>query len=212
MADFPPFMNAYGNATKILDKIKEAQTPDRFSQDFLSTVLGFSGGGSKAFIPLAKRIGLLSSDGAPTELYRQFRNPSQSQQAMARAIKKGYPQLYSRNEFAHALEKKDLEGLVMEATGLNKGSATLGAIVNTFEALKAFANFELGEPVSDIDKAGDESEKPQDSPVQIPLKLPGTSNTGDPKFSYNIYLNLPDTTDPAVFNAIFKSIRDNLLQ
>jgi hypothetical protein len=26
-ADYPPFLNAYGNITKILHKIKEAQTP-----------------------------------------------------------------------------------------------------------------------------------------------------------------------------------------
>ena len=67
MSDYPPFMNAYGNVSKILNKIKEAKTPDRFSQDFLATVLGFSGGGARPFIPLAKRLGLLASDGAPTE-------------------------------------------------------------------------------------------------------------------------------------------------
>jgi hypothetical protein len=211
MADFPPFMNAYGNVAKILDKIKEAQTPERFSQDFLATVLGVSGGGAKPFIPLAKRLGLLSSDGAPTELYRQFRNPSQSQQAMARALKNGYPQLYSRNEFAHALDKKALQGLVMEATGLDKNSKTLTAIVNTFEALKSFANFEMGEPESGTPPEDDERPAPPDTiPQQVPLKLPKDASLG-PKFSYNIYLNLPETTDPAVFNAIFKSLKDNLL-
>ena len=55
MADYPPFMNAYGNVPKILNKIKEAKTPDRFSHDYLSTVLGFSGGSARPFISLAKR-------------------------------------------------------------------------------------------------------------------------------------------------------------
>jgi hypothetical protein len=45
-------MNAYGNVTKIMNKIKEAKTPDRVSQDFLGTVLGFSGGSATPFIPL----------------------------------------------------------------------------------------------------------------------------------------------------------------
>jgi len=31
----PPFMNAYGLVPKILDKIVEAQQPERFTQDFL---------------------------------------------------------------------------------------------------------------------------------------------------------------------------------
>ena len=211
MADYPPFMNAYGSVTKILDKIKEAKTPDRFSQDFLATVLGFKGGSYKAFIPLAKRIGMLSTDGSPTELYQQFRNPAQSQQAMAKAIKKGYPQLFSRNEYADRLDKKSLEGLIMEATGLDKKSTSLNAIVNTFEALKAFANFELDE--ADAEPSEAEKEEASESPTQIPLKLPDSSTSpATPHFSYSIYLNLPDTTDIAVFNAIFKSLKDNLIQ
>ena len=86
MADYPPYMHAYGNVTKILNKIKEAKTPDRFSHDYLGTVLGFSGGGARPFIPLAKRIGLLNADGTPTTLYNQFRNPAQSEQAMAAMV------------------------------------------------------------------------------------------------------------------------------
>ena len=85
MADYPPFMNASGTIPRILDKIKEAKTPARFTQDFLATNLGFPGGSPKAFIPFAKRLGLLSSDGSPTDLYQQFRDPSRSKQAMASA-------------------------------------------------------------------------------------------------------------------------------
>ena len=51
MAEYPPFMNAYGNISKILAKIKDAKTPDRFTQDFLGTGLGFTGGSEPAPIP-----------------------------------------------------------------------------------------------------------------------------------------------------------------
>jgi hypothetical protein len=66
MADYPPFMNAYGNVPEILDTIKEAKTPDRFITDFLGTNLGFTGGSARPFIPLAKRLGQLGGDGTPT--------------------------------------------------------------------------------------------------------------------------------------------------
>ena len=124
MADYPPYMNAYGNVTKILNKIKEARTPDRFSTDYLETILGFSGGSARPFISLAKRIGLLAGDGTPTDLYHRFRNPAQSEQAMSEAIRKGYADLYRRNEFVHSLDKPKLEGLIMEVTGLDKSSQT----------------------------------------------------------------------------------------
>jgi hypothetical protein len=205
MADYPPYMNAYGNVTKILDKIKDAKTPERFSQDYLETVLGFSGGSARPFISLAKRIGLLASDGTPTELYRQFRNPAQSEQAMAQAIRHGYPELYRRNEFAHALDKAGLEGLVMEATGLDKSSATLRAIVNTFEALKDFANFELDE----IKASPEEPIQPSDVSDGPPSSQRVTPEL---RLSQNIYLNLPDTTDVAVFAAIFRALKENLFQ
>src|SRR5205807_4448247 len=95
-ADYPPFMNAYGNVTKILEKIKQAETPTRFTTDFLENVLGFPGGSRRPFLPLAKRLGLIGSDGTPTEIYKRFQNPDRSKGAMAEAIRKGYPTLFER--------------------------------------------------------------------------------------------------------------------
>ena len=78
-----PYMVASGLVTKILHKIIEARRPERFTQDFLETKLGFSGGSAMAMIPLLKRIGFLNSDGTPTALYDQFRNTDTQGAAMA---------------------------------------------------------------------------------------------------------------------------------
>jgi hypothetical protein len=208
-AEYPPFMNGYGTAAKILNKIKEAQTPDRFTQDFLSTKLGFPGGTAKPFIALAKRIGFLESDGRPTDLYKSFRNPTQSKAAMAAAMKKGFSLLYERNEYVHDLDKKKLEGLIVELTGLSQGHATVRAIVGTFETLKAVADFSKPEP------------KPEDETKgKVDKKKPATDGDGvgdlqdDVRLNlaYTINLVLPKTDDVAVFNAIFKSLRENLLR
>ena len=209
-AEYPPFMNGYGTTTKIFAKIKEAQTPDRFTQDFLSTKLGFPGGTAKPFIPLAKRIGFLESDGKPTDLYKGFRNHGHSKAAMAAAIKKGYAQFYERNEYAHDLDKKKLEGLVVEITGLEAGHATTRAIVGTLEALKAFADFNKPQHL------GAEAAESQTGTEKAKLLNDPEANGGDSgeiklNLSYTINLVLPKTDDVAVFNAIFKSLRDNLL-
>jgi hypothetical protein len=89
----PPFMNAYGLITKILEKITEAQQPDRFTQDYLTTKLGFSGGSARPVIPLLKRLGFLSSDGTPTQLYSKFRNPETRGIAMAQALRTLQPNI-----------------------------------------------------------------------------------------------------------------------
>ena len=46
------------------------------------------------------------------------------------------------------------------------------------------------------------------------LREVATSTTGQVGFnvSYTINLNLPETTNPDVFNAIFKSLKENLLE
>lgn len=206
-AKYPPYITATGLVSKILDKIKVAATPDRFTQDYLATELGFGGGSARAFIPLAKRIGLIASDGTPTEIYKQFRstNSSTSKAAIAKAIKTGYADLYSRNEYAHSLSKADLEGLVIELTGLEKGHATIRALVGTIEALKSYADF-AAKP------KGGEAEQ---TVATEKLVIPGGGSEGekDMKFnlSYTINIVLPKTDDIAVFNAIFRSLKDNLL-
>jgi hypothetical protein len=206
-------MNATGMVSKILDKIKVAATPDRFTQDYLATELGFSGGSAKAFIPLAKKLGLLASDGSPTDLYKQFRNTNKaiSKAAMAEAIKKGYSDLYSRNEYVHSLNKSDLEGLIVEMTGSEKGNKTVQAVVGTFEALKSYADFK----VSTSDIVHENTQPDDDEHSSDKVAGNGSVNLGEDfglNLSYTINLVLPKTDDVAVFNAIFKSLRENLLK
>lgn len=120
---------------------------------------------------------------------------------MLRALRIGYPSLYARNEYVHRLDRSRFEGLVMEVTGLEKRSPTLRAIVGTFEALKAFAADESsGAPL-----AGEETES---AAGQMPRRREAAALN----LNYAIYLNLPSTSDVAVFNAIFRSLREHLLE
>jgi hypothetical protein len=186
---YPPFMNAYGLIGKIFERIKQAKTPDRFTVDFLGTKLGYKSGSARPFIPFPKRIGLLGTDGTPTELYKSFRNPSQSKSAIAQAMKIGYADLYTRNEYAHALDGAGLEGLVVEVTGLDQASGTLRAICSSFEALKDYADFEtILEPTQIKEKKHphEKAEGPPKVPAEDRLRW---------GIGYTINLNLPKTDD-----------------
>lgn len=212
-ASYPPYMNSTGLISKILDKIKVAATPSRFTQDYLATELGFSSGSARAFIPLAKRINLLASDGTPTDLYKQFRNTNAaiSKAAMAESIKKGYADLFTRNEYAHSLSKSDLEGLIMQMTGSEKGNKTVQAVIGTFDALKSYASFNIS--TSDI--VHEKTEQTTTSDEHFIENIKPTSLGSEEiglNLSYTINLVLPKTDDIGVFNAIFKSLRENLLK
>ena len=206
--NYPPYMNAHGMITKILEKIKVAATPDRFTQDYLATELGFSGGSAKAFIPLAKRLGLLNSDGTPSNSYKQFRNQKTSKAAMASAIKKGYADVYTRNEYAHSLGKKELEGLLIEMTGTEHGNKTVQAVIGSFEALKGFAHF--GKTLEPLVEKKSTTIEPSESSINK-YSIPGDEEL-KLNLAYTINLVLPKTDDIAVFNAIFKSLKENLLK
>lgn len=204
----PPYLNAYGNISKALKKIKAAQTPPRFTQDFLVTKLGLSGGGARPLIPLLKRTGFLGSDGVPTERYKRFRNPAESGKAATEALKEGYKALYEVNEYAHEASDKDLLGIVVQVTGLEPKSITAKAMVSSFKALKDFADFK------DVGEEGEEQEeeelkqenKDEDTGKERVVLKKGLG------LSYTINLNLPATSDITVFDAIFKSLREHLLK
>jgi Family of unknown function (DUF5343) len=206
-----PYINAYGNIGKALVKIRTAATPDRFSQDFLEKTLGMGGGGSRPLIPLFKRIGFLGSDGTPTELYKQFRNSDLSSGAMARALKIGYAPLYEMDEEVHKRDSAKIKNLVVQATGSEASAPSVRATVKSFEALNEFADFKsagVGDDKPEDDSGGGDDGTPEDEDGGgNGLSLGGGVNLG-----YTINLHLPATSDVGVYNAIFRSLRENLLR
>lgn len=209
MAATLPYVVTPGNIPRVLNKIQEAATPQRFTQDFLETKLGMSGGSARPLIPFLKRIGFLASDGTPTDLYKRFRNSTESGAAAAAAIKTGYSILYEANEYAHDLPDEKLKGLLVQLTGEKENSSVLRLIMGSFKALKEFCNFdEQLEPEKEpITKTSTPAE-----PIP-PIRLPIEHKRGvGLNLFYTINLNLPATSDIAVFHAIFKSLKENLLK
>jgi hypothetical protein len=211
-----PYMLSPGVIPKILSKIQEARRPDRFTQDFLETKLGHGGGSARAIIPLLKRMGFLQSDGTPTDLYNKFRNAETQSAAMAIGIRQAYQELFDRNEYVYDLTREKLTSLVTEMTGLEKDNRASQAMVATFCQLKELANFEaeLGSftETEKLELPSSEIKQPSvDSPQPNIRPMPSDFGGVGMNIAYTINLNLPETTNPDVFNAIFKALKENLL-
>jgi len=204
-----PYTTATGNIEKSLNAIRSAATPNSVSQDFVKTILGIKGGSGNQIASYLKKIGFAGADGKPTELYTQFRNPSTAGAAVAAALRIGYRPLYQRNEYMHKLSDENLKGLIIEETGLGEDSSVPSLVVSCINALKSFARFDSPAITTTIQN-GDESEVPPTECIGRPTMPPQSSGLGM-NLSYTINLNLPATSDIAVFNAIFKSLRENLL-
>ena len=203
-----PYVTAPGNIDRALKAIRSAATPPSISQDFVKTILKIPGGSGNQITSFLRKIGFASSDGTPTDLYKAFRNSSTEGRAAAEALKIAYKPLYARNEYMHQLGDKELRGLVMEETGEAEDSNVLPLITSSIKAIKKFASWSDG---------SDEKLKP-------PPVIADTIELHKPpqpihhvqglrmNLGYTINLNLPATSDVAVFNAIFKSLKEHLLK
>jgi len=205
-----PYVTATGNIERALRGIQEAATPTRVSQDFVKTILGIRGGSGAQMTSFLKKIGFSNTDGTPTEIYIKFRNPSTSGRAAAAALKYGYGPLFIRNEYMYRLPDEKLRGLIIEETGQSSDSSVVAMALASIKAIKKFADWS-GSSAEDKEET---IESPQVPSTHVEHQASSTvkrSGVGL-NLSYTINLNLPATSDVSVFNAIFKSLKENLLK
>ena len=199
---YPPYVNAYGNLSKLLSKIKTASVPPKITRDFLSTVLGLKSSSYQPMVPLLKKLGFIDQANIPTQRYKDFRSDTKSGFVMAKALKETYKDIYQANEYAHQLSKKELSDIVITTTGASKEDKPVAAVVGTFQELLKHATFDISEIPEEIGEEPEEEEG-----ISEPTK------SGRVKFgiSYTINLNLPATTEIKVFDSIFKSLKKNII-
>jgi hypothetical protein len=95
-------------------------------------------------------------------------------------------------------------------TGLNKNDPVIRAIAGTFQAFKSFIDPSKLSETSKFDPLTDDTPKDPS-----PVANSGSGSDGVTTrlgLSYNINIVLPVTDDPNVLNAIFRSLKDNLLK
>jgi hypothetical protein len=200
--------------SKAFTALQLAATPDRVSQDFVKTLLQIPGSSGDQMTSFLRRLGFASGEGVPTELYRQYRNPETAPRAMAQAIRETYTDLAKRNEFFFKLSDEKLKGLIAEVTGEAAESRPLSLMFSTLKNLISLADFDSAK-VEKLDAQQRQESNLRSEPIVEPMKQYGRQPLGDDRIKmnlgYTINLNLPATTDIEVFNAIFKSLKEHLL-
>ncbi len=206
MSDSYPYMMAYGKIAQIFDKIRKAAEPTKFTHAFLKQ-LGFTSTNDRAVIPLLKKLGFLNEDSTPTPKYKELRDTTAYRYILGDQIKELYSDLYAIDTNIHEAGEDEIKGAISRVTG--KDEAAISRFYNTYKTLTDIAEFEerpkKAEPLEGQAKEKQEVDKRK---PEIKLSNP---NIGSPEFHYNIQIHLPATTDISVYNAIFKSIKENLL-
>jgi len=199
MVDYP-YMLSNNKIGPIIAGLQAAAKPPRFTLEFLRNI-GFASTNDRAIVPLFKRLGFLSEDSVPTPYYDQLRDPTRSKQILAARIRDLYSELYTINTNIHNDTELNIKGALSRVTG--KDEASVNRMYNTFKALCLLADFT--NDVTPINFQDPIPEPIEQQPSQEPEIIPKAD------FHYNIQIHLPATTDISVYNAIFKSLKDNLL-
>jgi len=157
------------------------------------------------FIPLLKALGFLTNDGKPTPRYHEYRNGAMSRRVMFDALREAYADLFILKAKPSDGDKALIQGKFKSAHNVSDNLARL--MTATFYSLLALAdmNAQVGTSAKKVEKEDGEKDQLEDKDKK-------DSNRPHPSLHYNIQIHLPATKDTEVFNAIFKSLKEHLLE
>lgn len=195
------------NLNGILNKIVDGVAPPKFNLDHLKS-MGFTSSADRGIIPLLKDLGFISGEGAPLQRYHAYRDRSRSKAVMAEALRSAYEDIFHIREIPTSADRSAVEGLFKSKHNSTDKVAQMQAM--TFYALLALADMKAPAPTTLIPEtvkveAHEEKEALSEEPVTEPISRLNT------ELHYTIQVHLPATKDIEVFNAIFRSLRENLL-
>ena len=192
--------------------IANAEAPERFTQRFLES-LEFKSTNDRLLIKVLKDLGFLDTDRVPSDRYFDFLDRTRSERVVAEAIREAYAGLFAVNTNAHELPLAEVRNKLRTLFKGAKNELAIERISTTFVTLCAYADFSVPPQSGKGRKRLDDERK--DGQVEEHQAHAGTT-TGVPAplnvgaLQYHINIVLPDSRDQAVFDAIFKSLRDHL--
>jgi len=209
MALADAYLTQVKNLPQIFQAIRQAQPPERFTYKFLDG-LDFKSTNDRPIIGVLKALGFVDESGVPKQPYFDYMDDERHKTVLADGIRRAYADLFKLNNKADekdaAWVKNKLKILAQGA----KSDVVLGRMAATFVALCKEADFSAPAIAPKETKV----EVPNDSPVTMPPN-PDQSQAHSKQhrfaLAYNIHIELPAVRDQTVYDAIFKSLRENLL-
>lgn len=192
------------------DAILAAQPPERFSIKFLEN-LGFTSTNDRLLISLLKDLGFLNVDGVPEQRYYAFMDRTQSRFVLAEAIREAFSDLFAINTKANELSADEVKNKLRTLYAGKKTDNTIDRISKTFSALCDYADFSKTVTVTKKEEE-DKSKKKKEEAHQMAGRgiQTGSGAISLDSLQYHINIVLPETRDQAVYDAIFRSLREHL--
>lgn len=202
------YLTSTKNTANILGALQKAAVPETFTYEFLKQ-LGYASSSDRPMIPVMKALGLLDAGGRPTARYRDYKDPALSRGVLATCLRTAYKDLFAIDTDAHTRTINDLNGMFSRLS--DKGTSVTTKMASTFKALADLADFSSATADSDESPAEDEAtvgDTNHESPANLPPSV--EVRPGQISLRHDIHVHLPLSTDVAVYDAIFKSLKAHL--
>lgn len=215
MALTTSYLTSVKNFEGIMNSILGARAPERFTNKFLED-LGYKSSNDRLILGVLKSLGLLNDTGEPTQRYYDFLDQTQSKKVIATGIQEAYEDLFNLKRDAQNMSQEEVKNKLKTLTQGSKGDKVIDSMARTFKTLCDYADWSEIPIDSQVNSTSDSkdndiSEKSdyvvQNSPKSFESK-PISNQLG---LHYNIQIHLPETTNMAVYDAIFQSIKKHLM-
>ncbi len=211
MASDYPYALATGRVQILFDKIRSVGVPAKANDAWLNQI-GLTSSNDRRLKNVLKFIGFTDQAGTPTDLWKAYRGPNAAQ-VMAQAITDGYSALFHMYPDANLRPDNEIASVVRASTGF--GNDTVKAIVATFKALVTLADFNAvhSGASAGTGRDGKGTGTERDSASKSGKRAPQDGWGTGPRLALNVnlQLTLPESKDPAVYDALFFSMRKHLL-
>lgn len=220
------YLQKFSAVPEYFQAIHNAQPPERFTYKFLEN-LGFTSTNDRLFIGVLKSLGFLDADGTPTAVYFDFLDGTKSRRTVATAIKTAYAGLFAVNKSADKMSAEEVKNKLRTLYAGAKSDTVIERIAKTFVELCEYADF-TGEECSATEKvSNDDPARAIDTP-HVQSRVDGNQSDSSTHYDdraehhrprkpakmeslqYHINIVLPESRDQAVYDAIFRSLRDHL--
>jgi hypothetical protein len=202
------YLTSIKNLPDIFASIQGAQAPEKFTQSFLES-LEFKSTSDRLVIGMLKSLGFLDDAGKPKDRYFRFLDQTQGAKVIAEAVRDAYQDLFKVNIKAHEMTKADVINKLKTLGQGQFSESVLDKMAMTFTALVKLGDFQSVAPAIQVAEANFQD---MQSNAQGDKKTP--ADHGSLKLGglvYNIQIVLPESRDPAVYDALFQSLRRHLL-
>jgi hypothetical protein len=218
MALMTSYLVTTKNVDPFFNSLIGAKAPERFTQKFLES-LEFKSTNDRLFIGLLKGLGFIEESGVPTSRYYDFLDQTQSKVVLAEAITEAYDELFNVNTAAQDLSETDVKNKLRTLTQGKYTDNVVGLMAKTFKALVSYAAWGEKKPseaqaaarAQEKLKAPSSVEQPGTPKLSVSKAQSESPNLSQLGLHYNIQIHLPESRDAAVYDALFKSLKDHLL-